>query len=76
MVRLQPAGTWDVRGAPAETDWHYRVDEFGPSGNMSFFVSSASVVHARYAYEASIPWRGVGPLQWAKLSGQLISRNK
>ena len=31
-IRLQPIGSWDVRGGPREADWWYRVDEFGPSG--------------------------------------------
>ena len=72
-VRLQPAGSWDVRGGSRESDWWYRVDEFGPSGNLTRLVPSASVVHVRYATDAARPWFGVGPLGWARATGALAA---
>ena len=68
---LRPVGSWDVRGPWREADWKYRIDLFGPSGNVTRFVPSAAVVHARYAVDPSRPWHGVGPLGWAALSGKL-----
>ena len=34
QVRLLPAGSWDVRGPWREEEWFYRLDLFGPSGNV------------------------------------------
>ena len=48
-VRLIPAGSWDVRGGWQESGWWYRLDLFGPSGNVTRFVSGQSVIHCRYA---------------------------
>ena len=45
-IELRPAGSWDVRGGPEESAWSYRLDEFGPSGNLTYFVPSAGVIHA------------------------------
>ena len=73
MVRLQPIGSWDVRGGPDERTWWYRIDEFGPSGNLTHFVPSGAVVHARYAVDASRPWFGLAPLQWARSTGTLAA---
>ena len=33
-VAMIPAGSWDVRGQWREESWWYRVDLFGPSGNI------------------------------------------
>ena len=73
--RLQalPCGSWDVRGGPDEMSWFYRGDVFGPSGNQTQFVPSASVLHFRYSVDPSRPWFGVSPLGWAKSTGSLAS---
>ena len=73
MVRLQPIGSWGVRGGPDERTWWYRIDEFGPSGNLTHFVPAAGVIHARYAVDASRPWFGLAPLQWARATGTLAA---
>ena len=70
-LALRPAGSWDVRGGHREADWMYRLDLFGPSGNITRFVPAASVLHVRYAVDPARPWHGVGPLGWAALSGAL-----
>ena len=70
-LRLFPVGSWDVRGPWDEAEWFYRIDLFGPSGNVTKFVPSAGVVHCRYAINPSRPWHGIGPLGWAALSGSL-----
>ena len=68
-VQLLPAGSWDVRGHWQEESWFYRLDLFGPSGNVTRFVSAASVVHARYAVDPARPWLGLSPLTWARATG-------
>lgn len=70
-VRLIPAGSWDVRGGWQESGWMYRLDLFGPSGNITRFVPSASVVHCRYSVDPARPWLGLSPLQWASATGAL-----
>ena len=72
-VQLAPCGSWDVRGPADEAAWWYRCDVFGPSGNETRFVPSGSVVHARYAVDASRPWHGIGPLGWARATGTLAA---
>lgn len=72
-VRLIPAGSWDVRGPWIEDEWWYRVDLFGPSGNITRFVPSAAVVHVRYAVDPSRPWHGLSPLAWASATGTLAA---
>ena len=72
-VRLQPIGSWDVRGGPAESAWWYRCDRFGPSGNLTELVPAASVLHCRYAVDSARPWYGIGPLGWARATGTLAA---
>ena len=72
-LRLQPIGSWDVRGGPLERDWWYRVDRFGPSGNLTDFVPAAAVLHCRYAVDSARPWYGIGPLGWARATGTLAA---
>ena len=72
-VRLQPIGSWDVRGGPREREWWYRVDEFGPSGNLTHFVPAAAVLHCRYAVDSARPWYGISPLGWARSTGTLAA---
>ena len=67
-LALRPAGSWDVRGGPRESQWWYRCDVFGPSGNETRLVPGDSVVHFRYAVDPSRPWHGVRQIAWARLS--------
>ena len=73
MVRLQPIGSWDVRGGPDERRWWYRCDRFGPSGNLTELVPAAAVLHCRYAVDSARPWYGIGPLGWARSTGTLAA---
>ena len=73
MVMLRPVGSWDVRGPWREVDWFYRIDLFGPSGNITRFVPAAAVLHFRYAIDPSRPWYGLAPLQWARATGTLAA---
>lgn len=70
-VRLTPAASWDVRGRWDSMTWRYRVDLFGPSGNITRNLPAASVVHGRYSVDPARPWLGVSPLAWASLTGRL-----
>ena len=72
-LRIVPAGSWDVRGSWHEAQWWYRLDLFGPSGNVTRFVPSAAVLHFRYAFDPARPWLGLGPLQWARHTGTLAA---
>ena len=72
-LRLQPAGSWDVRGGPDPASYFYRLDLFSPSGNVTRFVPSASVLVFRYAIDPARPWSGLGPLQWARHTGTLAA---
>ena len=56
--------------------WWYRLDLFGPSGNVTRFVAGRAVVHARYAVDPARPWLGISPLQWARATGTLAANLK
>jgi len=70
-VKLTPAGSWDIEGAPDPSTWTYRVDVFGPSGNVTIRAPEAAIVHGRYSVDAARPWHGISPLGWATLTGKL-----
>ena len=72
-LELIPVGSWDVRGEWIEDSWEYRVDLFGPSGNITRLVPSSSVIHCRYSYDPARPWHGISPLGWATSSGNLAA---
>ena len=72
-VRLQPIGSWDVRGPADERGWFYRLDEYGPHSNSTDVVSGMSVIHCRYAVDSARPWYGLAPLQWARATGTLAA---
>ena len=72
-LRLQAIESWDVRGGPRESEWWYRCDRFGPSGNLTELVPGAAVVHCRYAVDSARPWYGIGPLGWARSTGTLAA---
>ena len=72
-VELLPAGSWDVRGPWSEEDWFYRLDLFGPSGNVTRFVPGRTVAHCRYAVDPARPWLGISPLTWARATGTLAA---
>ena len=71
-LRLIPAETHDVEGGPFPEEWEYRLTLGGPSKTVTYdFVPAASVLHFRYAVDASTPWRGNGPIAVANLAGKL-----
>ena len=71
-LRLIPAETHDVTGGPDPSTWEYRLTLGGPSRTQTYdFVPAASVLHFKYACDASTPWRGNGPIAVANLAGRL-----
>ena len=71
-LRLIPAETHDVQGGPYPEEWEYRLTLGGPSKTVTHdYVPAASVLHFRYAVDASTPWRGNGPIAVANLAGRL-----
>ena len=71
-LRLAPASSWDVQGGADPGTWIYRCTVPGPGRQSSFEnVPSNGVVHIRAQVDPQAPWRGIGPLQAASLSGRL-----
>ena len=61
-----------MKAGLSRDEWEYRITLGGPSKTLTKeFVPAQSVLHFRYAVEASTPWRGNGPVQVAALAGQL-----
>ena len=72
-LELISCGSWDVRGGWSEESWEYRVDLFGPSGNITRLVPSSSVLHFRYSVDPARAWHGLSPLAWATSTGNLAA---
>lgn len=71
-IDLIEIGVWTVEGNAAPSTWRYKVQLDSPSGRgLDRVYGINATVHARYSYDPSSPWLGVGPLQRALLSGQL-----
>ena len=71
---LHPVATWDITGKSLDrTKWTYRVDVASPSGNYTRLVPGASILHFQYAADPGRPWVGLGPLNYASLTGQLYA---
>ena len=71
QIRLQPVGSWDIRGGPDPSSWMVRADVFGPSGNLTKFVPYSQIISCKYAYDPATPWLGQSPLSYASLTGSL-----
>ena len=55
--------SWDIRGEWTEDSWEYRVDLFGPSGNITRLVPASSVIHCQIqSYDPARPWHGLSPV--------------
>lgn len=67
---LIPVVLTNVTGGPEESTWRYQVDMVGPTSTVTKDVPGDEVLHFRYAYRATEPWRGVAPWQWARETGQ------
>ena len=69
--RLATAASWDVTGGEDPAGWIYRVSLAGPSQQSMIVVPANGTIHIKYAADTVTPWRGVGPLQSARLAGRL-----
>ena len=73
-LRLLPADSHDLDGYPDPDSWEYRLTLARPSRTMTHdHVPAASVLHFRYANDATRPWVGHSPLDAASLAGRLSS---
>ena len=71
-IVLDPVGDWDVRGSYAPETWTYRAHFGGPSRTTTARgLTRDEVLHFQYAAEPRRPWVGMGPLQFATLTGRL-----
>ena len=73
MVQLIPVAHWDVWGAPDRAGWWYNATINGPSTSAVRPLPGAAVVHQVYATDPLAPWRGVSPLKYAGLTGELLA---
>ena len=73
-IDLLPCQSWDVDGGPNPATWVYRCTIGGPDMTHTYERTPAdSVIHITYARDPETPWRGIGPLQSARLTGRLAS---
>ena len=70
-VRFVPAAASDIQGGPDPASWRYRLNIPAPSGMYQVTRERAGVAHFVYARDPARPWVGLGPLQWAALTGSL-----
>ena len=74
MLNLLPCQSHDVDGGPIPSTWEYRCTVSGPERTFTFDHTPATgVVHLTYATSPETPWRGIGPLQAAQLTGRLAA---
>ena len=69
---LIPSALVDVRGGPRPDSWVYQATLDGPSGTVTRPYAADDVLHVRWSTERGRPWVGVGPMQAARSTGQLV----
>ena len=73
-IDLLPCQSHDVDGYPNPATWLYRCTISGPDMTHTYERTPAEgVVHITYATSPETPWRGIGPLQAAQLTGRLAA---
>ena len=72
-VRLFPISAFEVSGTHDPRSWFYRCEVQGPDGPTIYRRPGASILHLRYSVDPSKPWRGVGPLQRARISARILA---
>ena len=71
-LQLTPSSDFDVQGGFDPEAWLYRLNLAGPSETTTIGRREASgVLHFRWAYEPSRPWKGLSPIAAAALAGRL-----
>ena len=70
--RFATAASFNVTGNEDPASWVYRVSLAGPAQQSEVEnLPANAVIHVRYSADTVTPWRGVGPLQSARLAGRL-----
>ena len=71
-LMLSPASGYTVTGPYIPDAWRYQIHLPGPSEQTTVNpVTPDSVLHFKYQIDPARPWKGVGPIQAAKLAGSL-----
>ena len=69
---LTPSSFWNVFGTSSDPmEWLYHVDLPVPSGSRHVQIKGDRIIHSMYARDNFRPWRGLSPLQYASLTGDL-----
>ena len=71
-AELVPAAAWTILGGPRPSSWSYLTTLDGPSGTLTRTYQGDDVLHVRWATERGRAWEGVGPMQAARSTGQLV----
>ena len=73
-LELLPCASHDVDGGPMPSSWRYRCTIGGPDRTHTFEdVPATGVIHLCWGRDPETPWRGIGPLQAAGLTGKLAA---
>ena len=73
-ITLTPAQSWTVSGDIDPASWMYEATFQGPSGSVVRTLPAGRVLHLKYAQSHHAPWLGVGPLNEAGLSQELVGQ--
>ena len=71
-IVLERANTWFVLGGSRPESWRYTMNLPAPSQTITRNVGYSDVLHFRYATTPSQPWKGLGPIQWAAGTSELL----
>ena len=71
-ISLRPAQHWRVEGGVDPSTWEYELTFQGPNRYEIRTLSPGRVLHVMYAQNHSAPYRGVGPLNEAGLTQELV----
>ena len=71
-LHLLPANSYTLTGEPDPASWEYTLQLEGPTETISKTLPADRVLHLVYARERVNPWRGVGPLEGAASTVNLV----
>ena len=73
-LRLDPIGSYEIKGDSPDPSTHrYVIYRETPDGTVTNNVSGAEVLHLKYSVDAKRPYRGVGPIERAGETSDLLS---
>lgn len=78
FTELLHSHSWDVTGGGiSPRTWKYNMSFATPDGDkddpFKKTVDQDAVFHFKFSTEASQPWKGVAPLQWASNTGKFMA---